>query len=129
MRAWDWGVPVVYAGLLAGAAGVLSLLWPLRFLGIRSRRAAAVVALAGALLAAVGIRLPAPVRSSRGGPARLDAVLPEFQFHEFHETRVRARGAEVCQGVGTGTGTEIRFFRVLTWLRWAHLGGADARIL
>ncbi|HKF42794.1 MAG TPA: hypothetical protein VKG01_06830 [Thermoanaerobaculia bacterium] len=129
MRAWDWGVPVVYAGLLAGAAGVLSILWPLRFLGIRSRRAAAVVALAGALLAVVGIRLPAPVRSSRGGPARLDAVLPEFQFHEFHETRVRATPEEVFQAIRPVTAPEIRFFRVLTWLRSPHLGGAAPSIL
>ena len=129
MLSLDWGVVLVYAGLVAGAAGLVSLVRPLRFLGIRGRAAAAAVALAGAALVAAGIFFPAPLRSSRGGPSKLDALLPDFQFREIHETRVRASPEEVFEAIRLVTAREIRFFRTLTWIRAPHFGGVRPSIL
>ena len=126
---WDWGVPLVYAGLAATAAGLFSLLWPLRFLGIRGRGAAAAAALAGAALLAAGVFFPAPIRSAAPRVSRLDHILPEFQFGEFHETRVRATPREVFRAILQVTAPEIRYFRLLTWIRSPRLGAAPPSIL
>lgn len=126
---WDWGVPLVYAGLAAAAAGLFSLVWPLRFLWIRRRSSAAAVALAGLALIAAGVLFPAPVRSSTPRTSRLDHVLPEFQFHEVHETRIRATPREVFRAIRQVTAPEIRYFRLLTWIRSPRLGSARPSIL
>jgi hypothetical protein len=129
MATWDWGVPLVYAGLAAAAAGLISLAWPLRFLGIRGRGAAAAVGLAGAALLAAGVFFPAPVRSSTPRVSRLDQILPEFQFRELHETRIRATPREVFRAIRQVTAPEIRFFRLLTWIRSPRLGSVRPSIL
>src|SRR5262249_14833474 len=79
-RLFDWGVPLLYGGLVRAAAGVVPVAKPLRVLAIRSRRAGFASALTGAVLAVAGILLPVPLRTSRGERSRLDDVLPSFQF-------------------------------------------------
>jgi hypothetical protein len=113
----DAGVLFVYAGLSVGLAGICSLAIPLRFLGIRTRRAGALASLAGFVLVLGGISWPASLHSSRGVDSRLHELLPEFQFREFHEVLVRAPAQEVFRAIRPVTAREIRFFRLLTWLR------------
>jgi hypothetical protein len=110
------GVALVYAGLAALAAGIVSLLKPLRFLGIRSRRRAGAIAVAGAALVVLGASLPAPLRRSER-KARIDEFMPEYQFAEFHEIRVHAPPAQVYRAILGVTAREIRLFRILTWIR------------
>jgi hypothetical protein len=112
-----------YAGLLLVLAGLLSLVRPLRFLRIPSRRVALLVLLAGLALAPIGAWWPWPRRHA-GGATHLDAFLPDYQFTEFHETRVRARPQEVYRAVRAVTAGEIRTFRTLSWIR---RGGAQPK--
>ncbi len=110
-------VAAVYAGLLAGLAGIVSLAKPLRFLGIRTRRAAAGVLALGLALAAAGELWPASPVKLGGDRSRLDDFVPACQFREFHETRVHASPRALFRAVKAVTADEIRFFRLLTWIR------------
>ncbi len=112
---------MVYAGLLAGLAGVVFLARPPRALGIRTRRAAAGILAIGSVLAAVGASWPAPLVASGGERSRLDDFVPVCQFREFHEIRVHAPASAVFRAVKSVTAGEIRFFRLLTWIRSPRL--------
>lgn len=116
------GVVLVDLGIAAGFVGVVSLIRPLRFLGIRTRRRAAGVIGAGALLCVAGAALPAPLRRAEGERSLIDDFAPEYQFHEFHETRVQATPGEVYQAIQNVTAEEIQLFRTLTWLRSPRRG-------
>jgi hypothetical protein len=111
------GMLLMDAGLACLAVGLVSLLEPLRFLGIRTRRRAAAVAAAGALLTAGAVAWPAPLLRSVRRPSRLDDFVPRYQFHEHHEIFIHAAPERVWWAVKTVTAEEITFFRTLTWLR------------
>ncbi len=111
------------------ALGALSLVRPLRLLGVRSRRAAALLALAGAALAASGLLLPVtPVRLA-GPPMAIDEIAPAYQFGERHEIEIAAPPERVMEAVRAVSAREIRLFRLLTWLRAPHLGQARESVL
>jgi hypothetical protein len=110
-------VAFLHAGLLTLLAAVLSLLKPLRFLGIRTRRTAALLLVPGLLLAAVGQVLPAPEQRVPVPHTRLDEFIPVYQFHEVHTTRVKASSEHVYLAIREVTAREILLFRTLTWLR------------
>ena len=59
----------------------------------------------------------------------LDDVLPDYQFGETHEIRIHASPEGVLTAVKAVTAREIRFFRLLTWLREPHFGEAPQSIL
>ncbi len=105
-----------YAGLLLLLAGTISLLKPPRFLRIRGRRAAWLLAGIGLLLAATGAWWPWPAHQASGA-TRLDAFVPEYQFSELHEARVRATPESVYRAIRAVTAGEIRTFRTLIFIR------------
>jgi hypothetical protein len=107
---------LAYAGLALAVAGALSLLRPLRFLRIRSRRAAIGVAALAMPLVLAGAWWPWAERRATGD-SRLDVFVPSFQFVERHETRVRATPEAVYRAIRAVRADEIRTFRALTWIR------------
>jgi hypothetical protein len=117
------GVVLVDAGLFALLVGGLSLIRPLRFLGVRTRRRAAVVVAAGLALVVAGAALPAPLRRSAGPRSRIDDFAPAYQFDEVHTTRVQASPSRVFAAIRAVTADEILLFRTLTWIRSPHLPG------
>ena len=119
------GVLLVDLGLALGFAALLSLVRPLRFLGIRTRRFALVVGVVALLVVAAGMLLPAPLRRARKPPAtRLDEILPAWQFDEHHETRIHASPEQVETAIRAVTADEILLFRTLTWIRSPHLSSS-----
>lgn len=108
---------LLYAGLIVAATGFLSILWPLRFLGVRTRRAGALVLTAGLAASAAAVAWPAPTRHPDAPTTHLDAVMPAWQFGEFHQTRVHASPAKVMEAVRAVTPGEVRFFDTLTQIR------------
>ena len=107
----------VWSGIALSALGALTLVRPLRFLGIGSRRRAAGVVAAGVLLAAAGGRLPArEVRVEVPG-SRLDEFSPVYQFSERHTLEVEASPEHVFRAIRSVTADEILFFRALVWIR------------
>ena len=117
------------AGLLAMFVGLVSLVVPVRFLGVRTRAAASVVFAAGLLIAVTAALLPAPLRRTSGPHALLDDFVPAYQFHEFHSTRIHAPPGIVFRAIQEVTASEIRLYRTLTWIRSPHFGRAPAGVL
>jgi len=76
----------------------------------------------GAVLASVGAWWPVTTRE-RHESKLIDAFVPRFQFSEFHTTSVKATPAQVYAAVRAVTADEIRFFRLLTWIRAPRLPG------
>lgn len=124
-----FAVVLVYAGLIGMAAGALSVLKPLRFLGIRSRGLGAVVFALAWAIAAVGMLLPAPLARVEHARTDLDRAMPAWQFRERHWTRIHASPERVYQSIRAVTVGEIALLRTLTWIRSPHLGAAPASIL
>ncbi len=88
-----------WSGIGPVAAGLVSVAWPLRRLGIRDRRRGALVLVCGILLAAAGILWPGSVTRATGPHQRLDDFLPEYQFAEYHEGWARAPRERVVEAV------------------------------
>jgi len=116
---------LVDAGLALIALGFVSLLRPLRRLRIRTRRAGALVALWGLALLVTGLALPVRPLRLPGPPMLLDEVVPAYSFGEHHETLIAAPPERVYESVRAVTASEIRLFRLLTWLRSPRIPGRN----
>src|SRR5438477_4329762 len=122
-------VILVYFGIFLCLVGIVSVAKPLRFLGVRTRFAGAGILLIGLVVAAAGAAFPAPLLALPGERALLDKFVPACQFREVHEIRIRAPAEAVFQAVQAVTAREIRFFRLLTWLRSPRLTRTRENIL
>jgi hypothetical protein len=111
------GVVVVYLGLFAAFVGGVSVLWPLSFLAIRTRRQAAVVLALGFIIVVIGESLPARETRVATPRTQLDQFAPVYQFSESHSIRISASKEWVYYALRLVTAEEINFFRTLTWLR------------
>jgi hypothetical protein len=116
-------VALVYAGGFTAFVGLAGVVGPVRFLGMRRRRAGALILGAGLAGAMLGFALPAPLVRVEAPHTRLDAVMPAYHFHEVHAVRVHAPPARILEAVHAVTAGEIRLFRTLTWIRSPRLGG------
>ncbi len=85
--------------------------------------------LGASLLLLAGLALLLPAKTSRAAvpSTRLDAAMPEWQFAEFHSTRIRASSFQVAAAIDAVTAGEIRGFRTLTWIRNPRLPGSSQR--
>jgi hypothetical protein len=111
------GSVFAYAGLGAVATGAVSLIWPLRFLRIQSRRQGAIVAAIGSAVAILALFWP-PTTMRRDRPDLiLDRFLPAFQYSERHERRVRATPDRIFTAIHAVTADEIALFRTLSTIR------------
>jgi hypothetical protein len=121
-----FAVVVVQSAIAVAVVGLLSIVRPLRFLGIRSRRGAAAVLAAGVLLGVVGMILPA--HETRIAPlrSRLDEFAPAYQFHESHATHVEATPAQTFRAIRAITADEILLFRALTSIRRFGRAGPES---
>jgi hypothetical protein len=113
---------IVYGGLVTAFAGFVSVLLPLRWLRIRTRRRGAAIFAVGVLIAIVGFVLPAPERRVTKAVTHLDGSFPRWQFSEHHKTRVAAPPDRVFEAIRAVRADEILLFRLLTWIR---RGGRD----
>jgi hypothetical protein len=107
----------LYAGLAVTLAGVLSILIPLRFLRIRTRKQGLLTLIFGLLLFGAGVYMP--VTETRVEPARthFDEFMPAFQFREFHSVTVGASKERVDRAIREVCPEEVRFFNTLIRIR------------
>jgi hypothetical protein len=105
------------AGLALVTIAVLS-----RFSSV-TRGHDALVAVIGLLFVVVALALPARAIRLEGPPLALERLMPEYEFGESHEIRVQASAARVYRAIREVTASEIRFFRLLTWIRAPRLPG------
>jgi hypothetical protein len=84
-----------WIGIAAAVLGLVCLARPLKLLHVPTRRRALAVLLCGTAVAVTGVVWPSRVVRSARPHQRLDDFLPEYQFSEYHEVRVRAPVAAV----------------------------------
>jgi hypothetical protein len=119
-------VALVYLGLITAFVGVVSLVKPASWLGIRTRLRAASVLAAGIVIVVAGWTLPA-VDMRAGAPrTQLDQFVPVYQFNEFHSIRIAASKENVYAAIKSVTGEEIFLFRTLTWIRRLGRSGPES---
>lgn len=123
------GSALFYTGAVTAFAGLLSLIRPLRWVRIRTRRRGALVAAAGAVFALGATLLPDPTRSTTARDTLVDQWLPEWQFGEFHERRVRASPQQVFASIRRVRSSDIFLFRALTFIRNPSRQGQGEHIL
>jgi hypothetical protein len=111
-----FGGLLLYGGLIA-AAGLLPLLIPLRFLGIRSRKMGLLALGLGLLLFVASVYLPVSETRVAGARTRLDEFMPVYQFSGFHSVDVRASRKQIWRAMWEVRPEEIRFFETLMWMR------------
>ena len=71
----------------------------------------------GFVLLVVALSLPVFPPRLPGPRMAIDEVVPSYQFGEHHEVLVAATPEQVLRAARAVTASEIRFFRLLTWLR------------
>ena len=108
---------IVYLGLLTAFVGFASVVVPLRFLRIRTRRRGAAIFAVGVLIVVIAFMLPAPEQHVAKATTHLDEFLPRWQFSEHHEARVAATPERVFEAIRGVRADEIALFRLLTWIR------------
>lgn len=108
---------IVYSGLVLAAAGVALVVKPIRRLRVTTRSRALVVVGGGALLASVGLLLPASESRVARVETRLDEFAPAWQFREYHTIRVAAPPSRVFEAIQRVRADEIQLFHTLTWIR------------
>jgi len=117
------GVVVVYAGLLTLFVGGVSLIKPLRFLRVRTRKTALGVSSVGLAVVLAGMMLPAGLKRAAARESLLDEWMPEWQFDEFHSLPVHATPEQAWRAIHEVTADEVWLFRTLTWIRNPHWPG------
>ncbi len=108
---------LVYAGCLAAFLGFVSLIRPLKWLGVASRRRGAIIFACGIAAVMIAFLLPAQETRVAAVETQLDQFMPVYQFHEFHTIRVHASREKVFQALKEVRAGEISLFQTLTWIR------------
>src|ERR1017187_8882258 len=114
-----FGGVLIYLSLIGAAVGAASLLKPVRFLGMRSRKKGLLVLGLGLLGFTAGVYLPVAETRVETLRTRLDEFAPIFQFSEFHRIPISAPKDRVYSAIRTVTPEEILFYRTVTWIRGA----------
>lgn len=117
---------LVYIGFGLALAGAVSVLVPLRLVGIGNRAAGWLVLLTGVVVAGVALTRPA-VESTVASPmTRLDEFAPAYQFNEIDQIPVNATPERVYQATLRVTAAEIPLFRTLVWIRRGGKRGPES---
>lgn len=112
-----------WTGAVVTVAGMLLLAKPLPRLGVPTRADAAAVVASGILLSTIALTWPARERRIVSPPdTHLQNIMPRYQFWEHHSVSVAASPASVMSAIRSVTASDIRLFRLLTWIR---RGGRD----
>jgi hypothetical protein len=117
---------LLYSGLAIAFVGFVSILIPLRFLRIRTRRVGAAVAAAGAILVVLIAVLPVWEKQIARRQTRLDDFMPVWQFDERHTLAVAAPPEKVFDAIRAVRAEDIRFFRALIGIRRGWRPGPES---
>ena len=117
---------LVYLGFATIFVGALSILWPLRFLRIRTRARGALVAATGLLIVTAVLALPAETKTVSIPTTKLDEWMPTWQFDEAHSIHVNAPPEKVFAAVHAVRADEIFLFRTLIAIRRCGKPGPES---
>ena len=108
---------LVYLGLTLSFAGLISLIRPMQFVYIRTRRLALMVLGFGLLLALGSLLLPYRDQEAASRATKLDQWMPRWQVDERHVLKIAAPPAKVFAAIREVRADEILLFRTLTAIR------------
>jgi hypothetical protein len=117
---------LVYLGLTLFLIGLFSLVWPMRFLAIRTRRVAAMVMGAGLLLGAAMLALPVSSKEVTTPATKLDEWMARWQVEERHTIHVAASPEKILEAIHAVKANEIFLFRTLTAIRRCGRDGPES---
>ena len=117
---WFWST-VMYGSAILAVAGLLGMVWPVRWLFRKSRKRALIVLVVG-VAGLVMSRSVTPGLQSSAANHGIDQYAPSFQFRELHDTVVQAPPDRVFAAIQAVSAGEIALFHAFTWIR---RGGAD----
>jgi hypothetical protein len=106
-----------YVGGLTAVVGMVCLVKPIARLRIRTRKRAALVVVAGAMLSLGTLFAGTSMKRVTSAVSLIDQVIPEFQFSETHRIEIDADPGAVYRAVREVTADEIAGYRTLTWIR------------
>lgn len=109
------GSLVVYLGLVLIGAGVVR--WVVRRWRSTPGSARPRLAVPGLAATLAGFLLPAPETTVVTPSSHLDSIAPSWQFNEFHTATLAAAPETAYRAAALVRADEIRFFRLLTWIR------------
>ena len=111
------GSVFAYTGFVLFAGGLVLMIRPLPALGVRTRPRALLVTAAGVIVGLASLAAPAFTSRAPAPASRLDAVMPEWQFHEVHRRHLAIPPERVFAAIRQVRADEIAFFNTLTWIR------------
>src|ERR1700676_362541 len=117
---------LLYIGFATIFVGSLAILWPLRFLAIRTRLHGAIVAASGLLVVIIAASLPAPTKAVANPTIKLDEWMPAWQFDEEHKIHVDAPPEKVFEAIREVRADEILLFRTLIAIRRCGKPGPES---
>jgi len=112
-----FAVALVDVGIVGILVGVVSIVKPLRFLGVRSRWTAVAVIAFSVVLIVAGMFTPAPLQQTPQARSDLDRAMPEWQFDEHHSLTILATPERVYRAIKDVTADDILLFQTLIWIR------------
>ncbi|HEY5509257.1 MAG TPA: hypothetical protein VIK29_11335 [Paludibacter sp.] len=89
-----------WIGAILVLVGIISLVKPLAFLFVFDRKIAMIVCCGGILMSILSIYWPVSVHHSQTN-LKLDALLPDYSFNEYHDIRINASPEEVKHALQT----------------------------
>jgi hypothetical protein len=117
----EWPTVSVYFGIAILALGLAGCVLPLKWTALARRAHGIGVATIGGGLLLAGLYWPASAIGTPKPVTRLDAFLPEYHFHEFHEMRVQAPPDRVRAALGQITFGDIGAMKILGKIRNAAM--------
>ena len=116
---------LVYLGFAFALLGLISMIFPLRLLSIRTRRVALLVFTAGILFSIAMSMLPYGENRIAAAGTRLDQWMPRWQVGERHTIKVAAPPDKVFAAIHDVRADEILLFRTLVAIRRCGQDGPE----
>jgi hypothetical protein len=116
----------LYAWALVAAAGVVSIVRPLKAIGIRNRWIGWLALAAGVAGAWTVLDRPALADYATARDRRLDVFMPIYQFSEVYEIPVHAPRDRIYRALLSVSADEIPFYRTLAWIRRGAARGPES---
>jgi hypothetical protein len=117
---------LAYFGLVLLLVGLVSLIRPLRFLAIRTRQMAAMIAAGGLLFLVTALALPVSANAVATHTTRLDDWMPRWQIRERHIIPIAAPPERVFAAMHAVRADDIFLFRTLIAIRRCGQSGPES---
>lgn len=108
----------IWGGIFIVMLGTFGILFPIRKIGLKTRKRSALVVLAGFVLVSAALFWPPSTTISDGRNGRLDDFMPRYQCSEYHEEIARVPIEEMEQAVLAVNMTDIPAADILLRLRF-----------